>query len=295
MNAALRTRALAALAHPLSLLAAAGLLFNSQLAQARWPGFWTGKLSDLAWMVLAPLLAAAGLAALAGRRWPLTAHRLEALALGGVGVVFVLVKTAAPVNTAVHTWANALGLTLKLALDPTDLLVLPGLWLAQWIWRRPITPRAHRWRGPAAALAALALLADSPAPQPPRFDCLPSTHIVIAHQTNTGYFTGSTATATAYRTQDGGLTWEANPAYAADDADCTAPAFPLPVGEASLYHVPGMGLYLSEDGGRTLHLERALPEVYGARVDAATRHLIVAAGATVEVRLPDGEWRTVLP
>src|SRR3990170_4019407 len=87
------------LAHPVSVCAAGALLANAVVFQRWWPGWWTGKLGDAAWMVLAPFgvaLALAGLfPRLAARR-----GRLGWLAILGVGSVFAALKAAPPANAA---------------------------------------------------------------------------------------------------------------------------------------------------------------------------------------------------
>lgn len=48
----------APLAHPVTWLAAGALLFNVYYLQPRAPSWLSGKLGDLAWLTLAPLLTA---------------------------------------------------------------------------------------------------------------------------------------------------------------------------------------------------------------------------------------------
>src|SRR5690349_13071723 len=72
---------LAWLGHPGTLLALALLLLNDHVLKAAYPGWWTGKLSDAAGLVLAPPLLA------------LLAHRLPPwAALATTAAGFVLVK-----------------------------------------------------------------------------------------------------------------------------------------------------------------------------------------------------------
>lgn len=57
MESRFHLRCVSALTHPATLAALAVLLVNDLLLKALWPGAWVpGKLSDLAWMILAPPL-----------------------------------------------------------------------------------------------------------------------------------------------------------------------------------------------------------------------------------------------
>ena len=49
----------AALLHPVALAALATLLVNDHVLKAAWPGWWTGKLSDLAALIVGPIAVAA--------------------------------------------------------------------------------------------------------------------------------------------------------------------------------------------------------------------------------------------
>lgn len=50
--------ALNCLAHPVSILALSAVALNDLVLQIYWPSWWTGKLSDAAWMVFSPFLVA---------------------------------------------------------------------------------------------------------------------------------------------------------------------------------------------------------------------------------------------
>lgn len=120
--------ALHSLTHPIAVLAAVMLWLNALVFQPLWPNWLTGKLSDLAWMVLAPLLLAAALAPLGFGR------AVRAFSLMAVGLTLVAVKNLAPLNAAVLQLFASFGFPLKLALDASDVIVLPGLLLAWHIW-----------------------------------------------------------------------------------------------------------------------------------------------------------------
>ena len=126
--------------HPLVLAAAALLVLNDWwLKPSAAPGWLTGKLSDLAGLVLAPLVLSAlvgvvlHLAARAGARLDpsLSRARLGAC-VGATGLVFTVAKVVpAAADRLGAAWA-VLSPGATVVADPTDLLALPALVLA---WR----------------------------------------------------------------------------------------------------------------------------------------------------------------
>ncbi len=150
-----RRRTLAAAAHPIVLGAAALIWINDRVLAGHAPGWLTGKLSDVGWLVVAPVLVAACLAAVgvAGGR----ARR------GGLAIAatfYVVLQVWPPLGAAFNPAHVA---------DLGDLIVLPALAGAFVAWRGAVpTPwRRMRW---ASALAVPTLfgtlVADS-------FDDLP--------------------------------------------------------------------------------------------------------------------------
>ncbi len=155
-------RSLRALAHPLAIAALVLLALNDHVLKQAWPGFVTGKLSDVAGLVVAPLLLAVPLAALGVRRCDVTAVLLT-------GAGFVAVKTTeAGAALASDTWTAVAG-TSYIRSDPSDLLALPALLVALRLHRLAGRARARlRQRAVATAgavvlpFAVLATAATSP-------------------------------------------------------------------------------------------------------------------------------------
>ncbi|MEU7474538.1 hypothetical protein AB0A63_01055 [Lentzea sp. NPDC042327] len=133
-------------AHPVSLGAAAVLLLNDHVLKRAWPGLVTGKLSDVAGLVVAPAV----LGLLAGLLRAGRAGAAAAVVLTGAGFAWVK-TTAVGAEVASAAWSLVNGPSVVLA-DPTDLVALPALGLAWWTWRRaaaaPPLPDglAHRLR-----------------------------------------------------------------------------------------------------------------------------------------------------
>jgi hypothetical protein len=123
--------------HPVAIAAAVVLVVNDWVLKASpAPAWLTGKLSDVAGLVVAPLVVTAvvGMALWIARRpdpW-LTRRRL-ALAIALVGGVFATVKLwpAAAAQLAAAWGSVAPG--ARIVADPTDLVALPALAVAAWI------------------------------------------------------------------------------------------------------------------------------------------------------------------
>ena len=143
-----------AVLHPVALLALGVLILNDHALKASFPGLVTGKLSDVAGIVLLPLVLVAGwelLGAALGRGSGPHA-RVLALAILLTGVGFTLVKVVPPVALAFGSvlgavqWPVAVlaglagghpvvpGLSAApIVVDPGDLVALPALAIATWV------------------------------------------------------------------------------------------------------------------------------------------------------------------
>jgi hypothetical protein len=126
------SRALGALAHPLTLVAIALMVANDHWLKQAYGAWWTGKLSDVAGLVFFPLLVALAVALVAPRlpwrsvvRWSLT--------ITGVG--FAAVKVSVLGAAAASALLSFVAGPSTLRADATDLLALPALLAAAWIAR----------------------------------------------------------------------------------------------------------------------------------------------------------------
>lgn len=287
--------ALHSLAHPLAVFATVTLLLNALVFQPLWPNWLTGKLSDLVWMVLAPLLLAAALSPLGFGR------AVRAFSLVTVGLTLVALKTSAPLNAAVLQFFASYGFPLKLALDASDVIVVPGLLIAWQIWEQTPRPARLMWAHTAAlSLAALALLADSAAPRPPAFDCVeeePEGSLIARRSyISYAYFSGEERNSTYFVSEDGGRTWAEKPNQDDEQFFCTLKtqsAIGLGEDARDFFAVAGQGVYVSTDAGQTLTREKELTAIYDLEAHRSTNNLIVAA-EDLWVRTPDGEWTLVL-
>lgn len=160
----------AALLNPIAVLATALLVVNDHLLKAHWPGFVTGKLSDVAGMIVAPLVILAIMEAL----WPPVAsafardepdarapRMMPWLVAMVVAVAFAAMKTWAPMTAVYEHAASLARLPLRAAValihgvprledrivvtrDATDVWVTPLAFFAAYTYRRGVKPRRHR-------------------------------------------------------------------------------------------------------------------------------------------------------
>jgi hypothetical protein len=154
---------LSPLHHPLWWLGLVVLIINDNLLKGAGvaPAWLTGKLSDFAFLIVAPVLVACLLPArLQGRR---------IFAFSAVSVVFVAADLDPSVSDGVVTLAKRLGLAWRLWPDVTDLLALAMLPLAWRISAGKATPA--NWRGAVwmqrlgVTVGALACIATSAPPE----------------------------------------------------------------------------------------------------------------------------------
>lgn len=146
-------------------LALAVLLLNDHVLKGSgWAsGAVTGKLSDFAWLVVAPVaLARLARARDVGGR---------AVVLGAIGCLFVVTELSQTAADAVCAFASHLGVHGRLWADPTDLVALTVLPLT-WHAMAPASQEAGRTLGRVAvglgAFASIATTGPVP-PQPPRW------------------------------------------------------------------------------------------------------------------------------
>jgi hypothetical protein len=139
------------LLHPVVLLALAVWIGNDHLAKAAWPGAVTGKLSDVAGLVVFPLIPVVALDR--WRRWrglPASGAAWAAGWLAATAAAMIAIKVVDPAawvyrhGLAVVQYPLLAALRLlasgdlpalrpvRLAMDPTDLLALPAL-LVPWL------------------------------------------------------------------------------------------------------------------------------------------------------------------
>ena len=166
--------------HPLTLAAVALLVLNDWVLKPRFgPSLVTGKLSDLAGLVFAPVVLSAalglvlhGAARLGARVDPsLSRRRLLACTIA-TGAVFAAVKLDPGAARVLVEVIARLGRPAAIYLDRSDLLCLPALALAVSIGRDELRrvplgrPAAlHRLRRPAGPALADVRWAGAPADQ----------------------------------------------------------------------------------------------------------------------------------
>jgi hypothetical protein len=202
--------ALVWLAHPATIVSVVVLVVNDHLLKAAYPGPVTGKLSDLAGLVVAPPL----LALLATVLVPRLPGRFAAIgSTAATGVGFAVVKcTSAGAAAASAAWSVVNGPSMVGA-DPTDLFALPGLGIAWWVWTRvrdrPAPTRLVRLVRVAVLLPAAALaVAATSAPNHPYAASVAQWDGAIVLGEGNGYHDDVNETWQWQRiSEDGGQTW----------------------------------------------------------------------------------------
>jgi hypothetical protein len=240
-------------AHPLTVGATAVLLLNDHVFKQAWPGLVTGKLSDVAGLVVAPAV----LGLLFGLVGAGRIGAAAAIALTGAGFAWVKL-TGAGAEIASAAWSVVNGPSVVLA-DPTDLVALPALGLAWWVWRRvaaaPPLPDelAHRVRVVVAVPFAVLAIAATSAPS----ETLPSVDSVKI----VGEDVVIEAAGRFYSSRSGTGDWTPLPETPRDQVPEHRPQLEacVPDDSAHCYRVHGGGeldyLELTPRGGRLLGVD----------------------------------------
>ena len=176
-----RYRPARALAHPAWWVALVVLVLNDHLLKGAGvlPGAITGKVSDFAGLLVAPVALAALLR--------LGSRRAVALAHVAVGLGFALVNVWAGAARGLEAATALTPLPWAVTVDPSDLLALPMIgvswrWLVPRMTRPAVAMRPWAARG-GVALGTLACLATSPPPETQTVYPDWNTDLVLANDT----------------------------------------------------------------------------------------------------------------
>jgi hypothetical protein len=311
-------RAMACLAHPLSLLAVVLLLLNDHLFRMLWPGWWTGKLGGFAWMFFFPFALTAMLAWMLPQKFSRHGSKAAGLAFGLTGGIYALAKTWTPFHAGLIAAASSIfGWQVSWRVDPTDLAALASLVGAAWLLRKtankPFQQPKQAWL--LLGLVGFLTLANSP---------MPETGITCLEVRDDGLH--AYATYHIYRSETGGLTWQEarveTPGFHLAREGCSPFLNDIPLSftvphlleSAVVYRITrGEAVERSQDGGQTWQLEyqlapdsEAMRAYYTLRnhgnaeyftgpfdavIDPASGNLILAMGHSgVLLRQVDGSY-----
>ncbi|MGV9268322.1 hypothetical protein ACWDRR_27065 [Kitasatospora sp. NPDC003701] len=150
--------------HPGTLGAVAVLLFNDHVGKRLWPGAVTGKVSDLAWMLVSPVVLALVLTPLLRLR----GDRPAIVGLAGTAVMFAVAKSGPSGGELASKIWSLTGVPSRIQGDRSDLVALPALGIAWWLWTRArVTRRPWQWAALVGVpLAVVAMVATSSLDQP---------------------------------------------------------------------------------------------------------------------------------
>ena len=173
----LLSKAALALAHPVTIAAVVLMLVNDHVLKHTVPSWWTGKLSDLAWMVFSPLLATLVLALLFPTQSPQRQRQIAAVASVSAVVAYALFNLSDPAHTffvsileVITRW------DLSMPRDPTDIISLPAAFIGWRVLWRPAVPKPSMQALGLVMLGVtmLASVATSEAERDLGIDCLVS-------------------------------------------------------------------------------------------------------------------------
>ncbi len=286
------------LCHPVTVVSLFVLLLNDHLLKQAWPGPVTGKLSDVAGLVVAPPL----VALLLGRRADLAATILT-------GALYTLVKsTETGAEAASLAWTALAGPSRVLA-DHTDLLALPALALAWWVRQRALRPDPRRLRVIVILpLAVLSVTATGSGSMP----MSPSALYVVEDQ-DAVIVSNDRHDGLALVSSDGGMTWSSQTLETGEHGRRALTAACVPKNAERCYSIADdlMRVMQSDDGGKTwtvswevppervkalehaLSAEELRSTTLAVQPRQAGEHVVVVANGRdgVAVRDVDGQWR----
>ncbi len=165
MAFALPHRPARALLHPAWLGALAVLVLNDHVLKGSGllPGVVTGKLSDVAGLIVAPVLFATILRVRSRRGWTM-AHV-------AVGAVFTALQLSPAISAAWSALMQTVAFGWVTTMDPSDLLALPALLVSWHVFGRPLPTAAaqakHSLELAAATTGVMMCAATSPGPGEP--------------------------------------------------------------------------------------------------------------------------------
>ena len=302
------------LAHPIFVFALGLILLNAMILQPHLPSWLTGKLADLAWMVVLPVASAA----LLGSFWRGSVKLTFWLPTVLIGLSFALMKTLPEVNALVHgLFFDLFHVPLKLTLDPSDLIALSGIPLGAWIWGHNVQNIRRIWCFAPLILMVMAGIADAVDPGYDQIDCLvvDGENLIAFTPERSLAYIGNASERKAYLSHDNGRTWEDignfSPHEEEDDGMVEGIEVVALISECQTWNqqawvgdplnprvlymiVSDQGVYRSWDGGETLIREFEISEGVEFKdvVFAPDGRTLVIAASThgVLLRLQSGSY-----
>jgi hypothetical protein len=205
----LRERSIRSLSHPISIGAIFLLLINDHWLRWHYPSWGTGKIGDFAWLIFAPLLAILLFSCV----FPTSKLcYVDLVSFISVGLVFILGNTVVSFHeTLVSIFHLIVGWKPLMYRDPTDLLMVPAIFIGWKIWQttkatdqfrlRPFRNQKVGWV--MLPLAVLSTIANSPS-----FDDYGVYCVAQDSEKLMAFIGGGFPEAMpAYESQDGGITW----------------------------------------------------------------------------------------
>jgi hypothetical protein len=229
------------------------LLANDFLLRRLWPSWWTGKLSDLTWLFIAPVALALFLSLFIPARWKRQEKWVAILAYIVTALAFTALKTLPAFHSVIlHAWQSGLGFSAAVVMDPSDLLALAVLPISVFLWfaEKPASERLRLRAWLLLPLFALITVADS---------AMPNYGIACLSQRDSMLI--ASAGYSSFISQDGGLTWSEADSLL-DQKPCYSPGsgedISLEIPGAQLRASTGSQISISHDGGVSYEVEYRL-------------------------------------
>lgn len=321
------SRAAGALLHPVTLTAIVVLLLNDHAFKHAWPDtWWTGKLSDLAWMVFAPPALALVLALVVPRTrsW---GSRVFVVAYFGLALLYLAYNFNEPLHDAIMASFALLTQAENMSpFDPTDAIVIPpALLLAAWVWHRGRRPPRLRPVPAMIVLVVAGLASVATSSDDPSYGITELTRqedVLVASVCFIRWYSSDDLTGTVrdvYRSSDGGLTWRHSEDHSEALCSREQEIDRIETSRGLIELRPGEGVFLIQDEDAILEVDTSFMNdrgfqaltydelrdrgvfvedvslgLFAVETVPDGENVVVATGHTgVLVGLPNGSWEWV--
>ncbi len=199
----LKNRSVAYLLHPVTLFAYTILFINDHFIKYYYPNWISGKISDVAWVFIFPGVLAFILSLLSINSHGVNARKVWYGVITFTIVGFICVKSFIPVRDGVNQlFGWVFNINPIIVVDPSDLVVLPVLFISTWLWdRKPhFLTKFGKLRAMFISFLFLILTVASQPATRMGVSCIFQSGPSIGVYTDTGRFVSS----------DGGMIWSGN-------------------------------------------------------------------------------------
>jgi hypothetical protein len=208
MNNPITQKSIRFLAQPYTLLVLVIYAINEFILQRHFPSWLSGKLSDFAWMFIAPVILTLLFSLLLSSRWQQKPNTAPILAYILTSLFFTAIKTIPAANAfLLQSWLTIFHYPAAVVMDATDLLALLVLPVSWTLWQNKKMNLKNSVYQTALIISLFALLtlADAQMYDPDSYEAgiynlFQYEDLIIAQSSKS-----------IYCSQDGGYTWDSCP------------------------------------------------------------------------------------